>query len=407
MSVSVTLAQVQLPVGTAAPEGPKNLKITKPQTEKAVLIHLDGNVVVDLTDFANENISLVRVGNNLVILFDNKSTVTLEPFYNDLGQPLDTVSFQLAADRQLSGTQFAAEFPISTDTSILPAAGESAPPVLSSSATFSSSTVDPLVSGLNGSSETTGPAPVGTTAEGAVAGAPAPTSNATFGGLTGNPDTNAGDPVTAGGVNPGNAPFAGDPNATGNVLANDVDTSVATTAVVGVVAGSGAAAVVGNVGTTINGAFGAVVIGGDGTWTYVLNESAAGTRALAQGEVGSDVFTYTARDSLGNQSTTTLTIAVTGANDAPTVSGPVVNSVSEDAAAFAVDLLANASDVDHGAVLHVENVSAVPGGVTLSGNSLLVDTAAFQYLAQGETSVITVTYDVVDEFGASPAGSSP
>ena len=36
-------------------------------------------------------------------------------------------------------------------------------------------------------------------------------------------DNNASDPVTESGVNPGNTPFAGDPSAAGNVLANDLD----------------------------------------------------------------------------------------------------------------------------------------------------------------------------------------
>src|SRR5439155_18600334 len=67
--------------------------------------------------------------------------------------------------------------------------------------------------------------------------------------------------------------------------------------------------------------------------------------------------------------------------------------------------LTNASDVDDGAVLHVANVSVLPAGVTLVGDSLSVDptNAAFQHLAQGVQDVITVTYNVVDQFNASVA----
>src|SRR5205085_1254898 len=74
----------------------------------------------------------------------------------------------------------------------------------------------------------------------------------------------------------------------------------------------------------------------------------------------------------------------------------------------AVDLLANATDVDHNAVLHVANVvwsempGSLPAGFTLVGNSLTVDATggAYQALAQGEVFATHFTYDVVDEHGA-------
>ncbi|PWB65684.1 MAG: hypothetical protein C3F17_03425, partial [Bradyrhizobiaceae bacterium] len=81
---------------------------------------------MDLTDIASENITLVRVGERLVILFDNQATIAIEPFFDSSGQPLQDISLQLGPDRIVDGAQFATLFPISTDQSILPAAGEGA-----------------------------------------------------------------------------------------------------------------------------------------------------------------------------------------------------------------------------------------------------------------------------------------
>ena len=101
----------------------------------------------------------------------------------------------------------------------------------------------------------------------------------------------------------------------------------------------------------------------------------------------------------------TATITITGANDDPTVAAAITASASEDGGAVTVDLLDGASDVDNGDVLNVTNVSTLPAGVTLNGNSLEVDPtdAAFQSLAEGETTDIVVTYDIEDGNGGSVA----
>src|SRR5205085_1232401 len=91
-------------------------------------------------------------------------------------------------------------------------------------------------------------------------------------------DTNAGDPVTEAGVNPGNTAFAGDPSATGNVLTNDTDVDTGDTKTVSAVNGSAA-----NIGTAVAGTYGSVTINGDGTYTYTLDNSDPDTNALAQG----------------------------------------------------------------------------------------------------------------------------
>lgn len=136
--------------------------------------------------------------------------------------------------------------------------------------------------------------------------------------------------VEAGIVPPGNTPFAGNASAAGSVLANDDDADGDGLIVVGVAAGTQAFAA-GQVGASVTGQYGRLVLGADGAWTYQLDNSFAATNALAAGASASDVFTYTVSDGHGGTATTTLSIAITGTNDRPTSSGgPSSGGVTED-----------------------------------------------------------------------------
>jgi VCBS repeat-containing protein len=208
-------------------------------------------------------------------------------------------------------------------------------------------------------------------------------------------DSNAGDPVVASGVNPDNTAFPGDPTATGNVLTNDTDAD----------AGDGKTV------TTLGafaGVYGSLTLSANGAWTYTLDNGDPQTRALAQGASASELFSYTMQDTAGATSTATLTITITGTNDAPVVSAAVSGGGAEGSGLATVDLLAFASDVDTGAVLHVEGLvwdedpGNLPAGFSQSGNSLSVDTDSLAYnqMAEGDTFATHFTYDVVDEHGA-------
>ena len=58
-----------------------------------------------------------------------------------------------------------------------------------------------------------------------------------------------------------------------------------------------------------------------------------------------------------------------------------------------------------GAVLSIANVSVLEDGFMIVGTTLTVDPAHpdFQFLAPGNIRTVTVTYDVVDEHGATVA----
>jgi VCBS repeat-containing protein len=133
----------------------------------------------------------------------------------------------------------------------------------------------------------------------------------------------------------------------------------------------------------------------------VYNSLAVGQTAVAQ-------FSYDVVDEFGASVHQTAALTITGTNDGPTVSSAVTAATTEGSGSQSVNLLQNAADVDSGAVLHVANVvwtdagSGMPPGITLSGNSLVVDTnsAAFNGLAVGQTQTAHFAYDVVDDQGA-------
>ncbi|WP_418153087.1 VCBS domain-containing protein [Litorimonas sp. RW-G-Af-16] len=139
--------------------------------------------------------------------------------------------------------------------------------------------------------------------------------------------------------------------------------------------------------------------------TVSVDPSAAAFQALAAGETQVITLEYNIVDGEGGSVAQTATITITGTNDDPTISGAVSAAADEDAAAFTVDLLEGANDVDNGAELSIAALTGLVAGVTLDGSTVSVDPsdAAFQALAAGETQVITLEYNVVDGEGGSVA----
>ncbi|HYD76025.1 VCBS domain-containing protein [Ramlibacter sp.] len=131
-------------------------------------------------------------------------------------------------------------------------------------------------------------------------------------------------------------------------------------------------------------------------------------QSLNAGEYLYDSFTYAIRLGNGTLSWATATIQFAGANDAPVVTGAVVGNAVEDGAALTLDALANASDVDAGAVLSVVDVpGTLPPGVSYDAatHSFTIDPshAAYQHLGEGVVLPVTVTYGVSDGTATTPA----
>ena len=131
---------------------------------------------------------------------------------------------------------------------------------------------------------------------------------------------------------------------------------------------------------------------------------------LAAGATEVVILTYTMQDEHGASSSSTVAITVSGANDAPVVSGPLAAAATEDGAVVAIDGLANASDVDDGAALAVQPPATLPAGVTFdpATNVFRLDPAhaAYQSLASGAIATVTVHYAVTDGTASTPASLS-
>ena len=144
--------------------------------------------------------------------------------------------------------------------------------------------------------------------------------------------------------------------ATGNVLTNDTDVDTGTTLTVsamGIQDGGG-----GSVGSALAGKYGSVTVNANGTWSYAANAANADVMALEAGQTLQEVVTYTAADGSGGTAASTLTITITGINEAPTVSGGTplkLAAVAEDAGlptgaagSLLRDAVTNIADADTG-----------------------------------------------------------
>ncbi|MBR0931517.1 VCBS domain-containing protein [Bradyrhizobium diazoefficiens] len=84
-----------------------------------------------------------------------------------------------------------------------------------------------------------------------------------------------------------------------------------------------------NVGNSVAGAHGTLVLNADGSYGYVADAS---VDALQAGDNVTDQFTFTVDDGQGHQASTTLTFEISGANDNPQVTAANLSgAVTEDA----------------------------------------------------------------------------
>jgi VCBS repeat-containing protein len=166
--------------------------------------------------------------------------------------------------------------------------------------------------------------------------------------------------VTVNGAN--DAPVANDDTAStnedsagvsGNVLANDTDVD-------------GETLTVASAGTFV-GTYGTLVLAADGSYTYTPG---AGAQALDVGETAQDVFTYTASDGTASD-TATLTVTVTGLNDAPVANDDTAST--DENSPVSGNVLANDTDVD------VEPLTVVNAGTFIGAYGTLVLAANGSY----------------------------
>jgi VCBS repeat-containing protein len=197
---------------------------------------------------------------------------------------------------------------------------------------------------------------------------------------------------------------------TGNLLTNDTDpNSAATLSVATVTNASGTSVPLGTATKLPSGAL--LTVNADGTFTYNPN---AAFNSVTASSPGSDTFTYTVSDSLGNKSTAaTVTMTITAANPVavndtfttsaltPLTTGNLLTNDTDTnpSATLSVDQVLNAS----GGAVTVGTATTLPSGAKLTINSDGTFTydpnGAFSTLAAGQTATDDFTYSVQDSRG--------
>ncbi len=145
----------------------------------------------------------------------------------------------------------------------------------------------------------------------------------------------------------------------------DGDTLTVTEIRTGTESGSGTA---GTVGSALIGTYGTLTLDGDGSYSYVADQSAAD--ALGQGETGTDIYTYTVNDGNGGTDTAELVITINGTNDAPVASAGAATTLEDNSYTFTTADF-NFSDVD-GDTLDSVRIESLPvdGTLYLNGTEI-------------------------------------
>ncbi|MDD3311184.1 tandem-95 repeat protein, partial [Pseudodesulfovibrio sp.] len=130
----------------------------------------------------------------------------------------------------------------------------------------------------------------------------------------------------------------------------------------------------------------------DGTYAF----DASSYDNLAEGEPATFNLTYTVSDGAGGYTTGTLTITVTGTNDAPEVLAASTGAVAEDAS-YSGSVAGDVADIDAADTLTYALTGDAPTGLTMNADGTYTfDASSYDTLAAGQTQEITATYTVSD-----------
>ena len=151
---------------------------------------------------------------------------------------------------------------------------------------------------------------------------------------------------------------------------------------------------------------------GDGVghlqWTYTLNNASVGVQQLAAGQTVTEVHQVRIQDSnnAGNFVVQNVTVTITGTNDGPVAVADVAAGTENQT--LTIDVLANDTDVDDGHVFTLNTASAPAnkGTASVVGNQLVFNPGTdFDHLAEDATEVVTLSYEMQDEHGATSSST--
>ena len=197
-------------------------------------------------------------------------------------------------------------------------------------------------------------------------------------------------PTIGGGVAAGAVKEDGTTTVSGQLTKSDVDTNDTHTW---------------SIANNGNGQYGKFTVDQTGKWTYVLDNKSAQVQALAEGQKVTDTIVITVDDGKGGKATQTVTVEVTGTNDAPTIGGTATGAVKEDAVVNTTSGQLTKTDVDTNDV-HTWSVANNGNGqygkftVDQTGKwTYTLDNSKGQALAEGQTATDTIIVTVNDGKG--------
>ncbi|MDB9526378.1 Ig-like domain-containing protein, partial [Oscillatoria sp. CS-180] len=152
----------------------------------------------------------------------------------------------------------------------------------------------------------------------------------------------------------------------------------------------------------VTGDYGTLDWNADGTYTYTVDGKSTAVQALDEGETLTETFTYTLDDSEGGTDTATLTVTITGENDAPVAGTAIINqNTPDDTDITPLDISGNFSDPDTTDVLTYTAVG-LPPGLTLDPNTGIItgtiDNSASQG-GPGSDGIYSITVTAKDDSG--------
>ncbi len=122
--------------------------------------------------------------------------------------------------------------------------------------------------------------------------------------------------------------------------------------------------------SVLMGTYGQLDLAQDGTWHYVLNPDLPSVKALHANEQEQDNFQVQVTNASGQVSTQTISVTVTGTNDAPVATAPAQYSVTSGTAISLVNTGLSVSDADDGGQSETVTLSVSEGTITIvAGNS--------------------------------------
>ncbi len=159
----------------------------------------------------------------------------------------------------------------------------------------------------------------------------------------------------------------------------------------------------------LTGDFGILSLAADGAYSYALDNNSPDVQSLRAGQTVTDSFAYAATDGIVS-TPGTLTLTVTGTNDAPLAQDDA-GAAEEDGGPVSLSgalLLANDTDVDAGDTRTITAVTNSAAGalVSLAGGNVVYDVGTlFQTLMQGATTTDAFTYTMADGAGAASSAT--